>query len=186
MSIKLVLTFYLYPRKRWKARPAPVIHSDLFAEYPFAAVLPITSDSRPTSYLERQRDARRTAFAVECQAMSTLLSSDWLVKRIRRPQRAKVVPKDVLAEEGNNLQSFQIETAFYFTLPGAPGSGDEIGYYGGHLRSLPLSDSEAHRLLPRVLEDAPIEVRYNPADPNQTHTLAADNPNALPFPIWPN
>jgi hypothetical protein len=137
--------------------------------------------------------------------MSALLSSDWLVKRIRRPQReralqqaatwpcvtakllaSKVVPKDVLAEEGNNLQSFQIETAFYFTLPGAPGSGDEIGYYGGHLLSLPLSDSEAHRLLPRVLEDAPIEVRYNPADPNQTHTLAADNPNALPFPIWPN
>jgi hypothetical protein len=137
--------------------------------------------------------------------MSALLSSDWLVKRIRRPQRekalqqaatwprvtakllaSKVVPKDLLAEEGNNLQSFQIETAFYFTLPGAPGSDDEIGYYGGHLRSLPLSDSEAHRLLPRVLEDAPIEIRYNPADPNQTHTLAADNPNALPFPIWPN
>ncbi len=137
--------------------------------------------------------------------MSALLSSDWLVKRIRRPQRekalqqaatwprvtakllaSKVVPKDLLAEEGNNLQTFQIETAFYFTLPGAPGSGDEIGYYGGHLRSLPLSDSEAHRLLPRVLEDTPIEVRYNPADPNQSHTLAADNPEALPFPIWPN
>jgi hypothetical protein len=135
--------------------------------------------------------------------MSALLSSDWLVKRIRGPQRekalqqavtwpritakllaSKVVPKDVLAEQGTNLQTFQIESAFYFTLAAPPGSADEIGYYGGHLRSLPLSDSEAHRLLPRVLEDTPIEIRYNPADPNQTHTLASDNPDTLPFPIW--
>ncbi len=67
-----------------------------------------------------------------------------------------------------------------------PGSGDEIGYYGGHLLSLPLSDSEAHRLLRLVQEDTPVEVRYNPADPNQTHTLASDNPNVLPFSIWPS
>jgi hypothetical protein len=136
--------------------------------------------------------------------MSALLSSDWLVKRIRRPQReralqqaatwpritakllsSKVVPKDILAEDGTTFQTFQIESAFYFTLPAPPGTGDEIGYYGGHLRSLPLSDSEAHRVLSRVLEDTPIEVRYNPADPNQTHTLDSDNPNALPFSIWP-
>jgi hypothetical protein len=137
--------------------------------------------------------------------MSGLLSSDWLVKRIRRPQRerglhkatnwpritarllaSKVVPKDILAEEGTAFQGCQIESAYYFTLPATPGTGDEIGYYGGHLRSLPLSDSEAHRLLPRVLEDTGVEVRYNPMDPNETHTLDTDNPNALPFPIWPN
>jgi hypothetical protein len=137
--------------------------------------------------------------------MSALLSSEWLVKRIRGPQRdkalqqaatwphitakllaSKVVPKDLLAEAGTILQTVQIESAFYFTLPGDPASGDEIGYYGGHLRSLPLSDSEAHRLLPRVLEDTPIEVRYNPADPNETHSLATDNPDTLPFPIWPS
>jgi hypothetical protein len=137
--------------------------------------------------------------------MSALLSSDWLVKRIRRPQRERalqqaaswpritakllastVVPKDLLAEEGTVFQTVQIESAFYFTLAGAAGSGDEIGYYGGHLRSFPLSDSEAHRLLPRVLEDTPVEVRYNPEDPNQTHILANDNPDVLPFPIWPN
>jgi hypothetical protein len=135
--------------------------------------------------------------------MSALLSSDWLVKRIRGPQReralqqaltwpritakllaSKVVPKDILAEEGTTLQTSQIESAFYFTITATPGSGDEIGYYGGHLRSLPLSDSEAHRLLPRVLEDTLIEIRYNPTDPNQTHTLASDNPDTLPFPIW--
>jgi hypothetical protein len=137
-------------------------------------------------------------------AMSALLSSDWLVKLIRRPQReralqlaatwpcitakllgSKVVPKDLLAEEGTTFQTSQIESAFYFTLPGnAAGSDDEIGYYGGHLLSTPLSDSEAHRLLSRIQEDTPIQVRYNPQDPNQTHTLATDNPNALPFVIW--
>ena len=137
--------------------------------------------------------------------MSALLSSDWLVKRIRRPQRerglqkavnwpritarllaSKVVPKDILAEEGTAFQTCQIESAYYFTLPATPGTGDEIGYYGGHLRSLPLSDSEAHRMLPRVLEDTRIEIRYNPSDPNETHALATDNPNTLPFPIWPS
>jgi hypothetical protein len=137
-------------------------------------------------------------------AMSALLSSDWLVKLIRRPQRekalqlaatwpcitakllgSKVVPKDLLAEEGTSFQTAQIESAFYFTLPGSgPGSDDEIGYYGGFLLSMPMSDSEAHRLLSRIQEDTPIQVRYNPQDPNQTHTLASDNPNALPFTIW--
>jgi hypothetical protein len=137
--------------------------------------------------------------------MSALLSTDWLVKRIRRPQReralqqaatwpvitakllgSKVVPKDLLAEEGTGYQEFQIETAFYFTLRGTIGGGDAIGYFGGHLRSTPLSDSEAHRILTRVQEDTPVKVRYNPRDPNQTHTLETDNPGALPFPIWPS
>ena len=99
---------------------------------------------------------------------------------------SKVVPKDLLAGEGTSFQTFQIESAFYFTLAGGSASDDEIGYYGGHLRSLPLSDSEAHRLLSRIPEDTPIQVRYNPEDPNQTHTLASDNPNALPFEIWPS
>jgi len=142
--------------------------------------------------------------------MSALLSTDWLVKLVRRPQRekalqqaatwpgitakllgSKVVPKDLLAEEGTAFQTVQIESTFYFTLAGSENAatsenGDEIGYYGGHLRSLPLSDSEAHRLLSHIPEDTPVRVRYNPADPNQTHTLASDNPNALPFEIWPS
>lgn len=135
--------------------------------------------------------------------MSPLLSTDWLLKRIRRPQRekalqqaatwpvitakllgSKVVSKDLLAEESTIYQEFQIESAFYFTLPGTIGLGDEIGYYGGHLLSTPLSDSEAHRILTRVQEDTPVKIRYNPQDPNQTHTLATDNPDALPFAIW--
>jgi hypothetical protein len=92
---------------------------------------------------------------------------------------SKVVPKDPLAEEGSTFQTFQIETAFYFTLPGESG-----GYFGGHLRSQPMSDSEAHRMIAQLAEDTPVNVRYNPAHPDDNHTLTADNPNALPFPIW--
>jgi len=92
---------------------------------------------------------------------------------------SKVVPKDLLAEEGSTFQTFQIETAFYFTLPGEQG-----GYFGGHLRSQPLSDSEAHRILAHLAEDQPIHIRYNPANPDENHTLAADNPAVLPFQIW--
>ena len=87
-----------------------------------------------------------------------------------------VVPKDIAAEEGTVLQIMQIESQFYFTKDG--------GYYGGHVRSIPLSDSEAHRLLRNLPEDTLIQVRYNPANPDQTHTFPADNPN-FPFTIWP-
>lgn len=69
-----------------------------------------------------------------------------------------------------------MESAFYFTLEGA--------YFGGHLRSTPLSDSEARRLLRTAAEETPVQVRYNPDDPDQTHTFPADNPNFL-FTLWP-
>ncbi len=87
-----------------------------------------------------------------------------------------VVPKDPLAEEGSSFQGFQIETAFFFTLEG--------GYYGGRIRSVPMSDSEAHRMLPKIQEDMLINVRYNPSNPDETHTLAADNTDTLPFVVW--
>jgi hypothetical protein len=123
------------------------------------------------------------------------LSFEWLRRFLRRSKRDKalqqaatwpvftakllsstVVPKDLLAEEGTAFQEFQIESAFYFTHEG--------GYYGGHLRSTPLSDSEAHRLIAATREDTSIRIRYNPRNPDENHTLAADNPNALPFTIW--
>jgi len=132
--------------------------------------------------------------------MSLLLNSDLLILIIRRPKHEKalklaatwplalaktlgsrVVPKDLLAEKGTTFQSFQIETAFYFTR-----TGEQGGYFGGHLRSLPMSDSEAHRMLTHLAEDQPIHVRYNPAYPDENHTLASDNPGALPFEIWSN
>ncbi len=89
-----------------------------------------------------------------------------------------VVEKDPLAEGGTAFQDRQIESAFYFTLDGS--------YYGGHLRSTPLSDTEAHRLIRQLPEDTPVQVRYNPANPDETHTLATDNQGSLPITIWPN
>ena len=88
-----------------------------------------------------------------------------------------VVEKDPLAEGGTAFQETQIESAFYFTLDGS--------YYGGHFRSTPLSDSEAHRILRQLPEDTPVTIRYNPANPDQTHTLAADN-ERFPAKIWDN
>ena len=125
------------------------------------------------------------------------LSFDWLRRILRRSKRDKalqqaatwpsftakllsstVVPKDLLAEGGTAFQEFQIESAFYFTLEGS--------YFGGHLRSTPLSDSEAHRLLRQLPEDTPVTIRYNPANPDQTAALATDNQGHLPMTIWPS
>jgi len=93
-----------------------------------------------------------------------------------------VIEKDPLAEGGTAFQDRQVESAFYFTLPDREGGS----YFGGHLRSVPLSDSEAHRMLRQLPEDTPVTVRYNPANPDQTHTLAGDNEGALPFVVWPS
>ena len=90
--------------------------------------------------------------------------------------KSKVVPKDALAEGGTTIQDLQVESAYYFTL--------ESGYYGGHLRSLPVSDSEGHRLLRALPEDHPVKIRYNPANPDQTAALPQDNPS-FPTIIWP-
>lgn len=90
--------------------------------------------------------------------------------------KSSVVPKHPLAEKGIAFQESQVESAFYFTLNGS--------YFGGHLRTTPLSDSEGHRLLHQLPEDAEVTVRYNPADPDQTAALPTDNPT-FPAPIWP-
>ena len=86
-----------------------------------------------------------------------------------------VLEKDPLTDGGTAFQDRQVESAFYFTLEGS--------YYGGHLRSTPLSDSEAHRMLRQLPEDTPVTVRYNPANPDQNVTLSTDNPK-FPVGIW--
>jgi hypothetical protein len=91
-----------------------------------------------------------------------------------------VLEKDPLAEGGTTFQDRQIESAFYFTLPQREGGS----YFGGHLRSVPLSDSEAHRMLRQLPEDMPVRVRYNPDNPDQNVTLPVDNPQ-FPTGIWP-
>ena len=120
---------------------------------------------------------------------------DWLIRFFRQRKRNRelalavdwpiitakllssvVLPKDLAAEGGTAFQDRQIESAFYFTLNGS--------YYGGHLRSTPLSDTEAHRLIRQLPEDTPVQVRYNPANPDQNHTFATDNEGTLPVAIW--
>jgi hypothetical protein len=122
---------------------------------------------------------------------------DWLIRFLRQRKRqnvlaqasnwpmttakllgSTVVPKDLAADGGTAFQDRQIESAFYFTLNGT--------YYGGHLRSTPVSDSEGHRLIRQLPEDTPVQVRYNPANPDDCHTFATDNDGSLPITIWPS
>ena len=91
--------------------------------------------------------------------------------------KSVVLPKNLAADGGTAFQDRQIESAFYFTLNGS--------YYGGHLRSTPLSDTEAHRLIRQLPEDTLVQVRYNPANPDDNHTFANDNQGTLPITIWP-
>ena len=91
--------------------------------------------------------------------------------------KSTVISKDPLAEGRTAFQVMQVEAAFYFTLHGE--------YYGGHLRTVPMSDSEAHRMLRNLPEETPVQVRYNPANPDETVVLDEDNAG-FPCGIWPN
>jgi|GEM_PF-815715 len=88
-----------------------------------------------------------------------------------------LVPKDEIAE-GTVAQTMQVEIPFYFTL--------NEGFYGGHVRSVPCSDSEGGRIMRQLGEDLPVKVRYNSANPDEAIALPEDNEGALPFTIWPN
>ena len=94
-----------------------------------------------------------------------------------------IIAKDELAE-GTAAQDSQLEIPFYFTLPES--AGKPSGYFGGHLRTIALSHSEASRLIPRIPEGTLIRVRYNPQDPDQNHTLAPDNAGLVPVTVWPS
>jgi hypothetical protein len=92
-----------------------------------------------------------------------------------------IVAKDELAE-GTVAQDSQLEIPFYFTL--RESGAQPSGFFGGHLRTAALSYSEASRLIPRIPEGTLIRVRYNPQNPDDNHTLAADNESTLPVAIW--
>lgn len=94
-----------------------------------------------------------------------------------------IVAKDELAE-GTLAQDSQLEIPYYFTLPEI--TGQPSGYFGGHLRTVALSYSEASRLIPQIPEGTLVRIRYNPQDPDQNHTLAADNETLLAVGIWSN
>jgi hypothetical protein len=92
-----------------------------------------------------------------------------------------VLEQDPIATGGSAFQTSQVESQFYFTL----GGRDDGSYFGGHLRSVLVSDSEGHRLLRALPEDLPVQIRYNPANPDETCAFERDNPG-FPFKIWEN
>lgn len=95
-----------------------------------------------------------------------------------------IVPKDELLD-GTVAQDSQLEIPFYFTVA-ETSANHPSGYFGGHLRTVALSYSEASRLIPQIPEGTLVRVRYNPRNPDQNHTLAADNEGLIPVAVWPS
>jgi Protein of unknown function (DUF3592) len=93
---------------------------------------------------------------------------------------SKLVMKDDLAG-GLDVQDTQVEVPYYFSI------GD--GFFGGFVRSVPCTDSEGRRIQRALEEGMPVNVRYNPANPDEGCVLATDNASgkegALPFVVWP-
>ncbi|MEO6806377.1 MAG: DUF3592 domain-containing protein [Edaphobacter sp.] len=65
---------------------------------------------------------------------------------------------------------YQIEAGFHFKL------NDE--YYGGYLYSVAMTHHEAET---KSKGELTVNVRYNPANPDETAVLAEDNVGNLPF-----
>lgn len=95
--------------------------------------------------------------------------------------KAVAVAKDELAE-GTVAQDSQLEIPFYFTLPES--DSQPSGYFGGHLRTVALSYSEASRLIPQIAEGTIVRVRYAAQNPDRNHVLAEDNDGLLPVAVW--
>ncbi|MGA1982847.1 MAG: DUF3592 domain-containing protein [Acidobacteriaceae bacterium] len=77
---------------------------------------------------------------------------------------------------GDEAESFTqtdfIEGGFSFLLNGE--------YYGGYVRSVAMGRRDAEKL---AVGDPSVNVRYNPANPDQTVVLAEDNAGTLPFEV---
>ena len=90
------------------------------------------------------------------------------------PLKAVIVAKDELAE-GTLAQDSQLEIPYYFTLPrirhraNLPATSAAI--FAPSLCRTPKPRASSRRSPKAPL----IRVRYNPQDPDQNHTLAADN-----------
>jgi hypothetical protein len=65
---------------------------------------------------------------------------------------------------------YQIEAGFHFILK------DE--YYGGYLRSVAMTLHDAET---KGVGSPRVNIRYNPAAPDETAVLAEDNSRSLPF-----
>jgi hypothetical protein len=128
--------------------------------------------------------------------MSDSVLFGWIVRIFRRRERERklrtaegwpvvtaklltstLVMKDGLADGTSDVQDSQVECPYYFSI------GD--GFFGGHVRSVPCTDSEGRRMQRQMVEGMPLTVRYDPANPDEGCVLAGDNMGALPFVVWP-
>jgi hypothetical protein len=66
--------------------------------------------------------------------------------------------------------TYQIEAGFHFKINGE--------YYGGYLRSVALTHHEAES---KATGNPLVNIRYNPANPDETAVFAEDNPSNLTF-----
>jgi hypothetical protein len=66
--------------------------------------------------------------------------------------------------------TYQVEAGFHFKINGE--------YYGGYLRSVALTHHEAES---KSTGNPSVNIRYNPANPDETAVLAEDNQGNLPF-----
>jgi hypothetical protein len=101
-------------------------------------------------------------------------------KRVRLaagwPQTTAKVNLWKVLPAGDESESFTqtdfIEGGFSFLLNGE--------YYGGYLRSVAMGRREAEKL---AVGSPSVNVRYNPANPDQAVVLAEDNAGTLPFEV---
>ena len=109
----------------------------------------------------------------------------WLRRRKREQKLRLAVQWPVTQAEINHWQvlnadeeaagmgaPFQIEAGFHFKINGE--------YYGGYLRSVAMTHHEAEA---KSKGEPTVNLRYNPANPDETAVLAEDNSGNLPFQV---
>ena len=119
--------------------------------------------------------------------MAEIFLIDGIRRSLRRSKQAKKVAAakswPVAEGEVNHWQvlsadqdvattgaPFQIEAGFHFKVNGE--------YYGGYLRSVAMTHHEAET---KSKGEPKVNLRYNPANPDETAVLAEDNAGNLPF-----
>ena len=114
-------------------------------------------------------DAIRRAVAERARRKRVQLAAGW-------PQATAHINGWKVLPAGDAAKSFTqtdfIEARFHFLLNGE--------YYGGYARSVAMGRREAEK---GSVGSPEIQIRYNPANPDQTVVLAEDNAGALPFEI---
>jgi Protein of unknown function (DUF3592) len=113
-------------------------------------------------------DSIRRSLRESARKKRVRAASDW-------PQTQAEINSWKILPGGEEVESFAqsdyIEAAFSFVLNGE--------YYGGYVNSVAMGRKEAEKL---AVGSPAVNVRYNPANPDQVVVIAEDNAT-LPFAI---